>query len=843
MGVRVPATTEIGIGALTRGATICGLTGGLQRYPPLSLLVKSRWFLPPGHVRTGGFMAGSFTFFRKYQRSMLVAVAVLAMLAFFVLPPFLQMTSGPASSDPVVVSWKGGELREGQLDRAVAMRTLTNRFLLEAAAVGGRDASQLPAFPEGEELIVRELLLAGQAEEIGLTVSNTAINEFLATWTDNKVRQDQFDQIIAGLRYGRAPVAAADLFDSLRTALTARNMLLLFQTGFSGDPPGWSWDFYKRLEQAVTVEAYPVAVEQFAVSVDPPKEAELRAFFERYKNDLPVSRSPDPGFKEPFRIRFAALKADRKKFEDEAAKTITDEDVKVYYEENKETRFRAPAPPPAAKPASAEQPVDKQVADADTTPANGQSPAADAAAAKQPAAKPTTASDAEAKPAEPSKPAADAAPAAEPKAESSSQSGRRLTVQPVAFLADEAADAAESATQSPAVEQSVAKTDAKPAAEPPAEKAEKTAGSEQASEPQKNGRTAEAEQATATEKGVAAEQEADTAGKPSEPAEPEMTLRPLEEVADQIRQQLTRERATATIDAIFSALAGDLTAYAEDRAVWQARGDSGQPEPVAPDIEKIAEKQGLVAEQSDWITAPAAAEAGGIGGSFEFVPDPGSRFGIRQRRWLEMIFAEGSIALRPITSRDAEGNRYFSWKQDEQEERVPSFAEARDTVEKAWRIVEARPLAKQRAAEIAAAAAERSLAETVGKEQAEAVRTVGPFTWLTQGTAGFGAPPMVSEPNGLVFPGEAFMQAVFATPAGASTSAFNEPETFCYALRVIAMEPDEAELRTRFTASQGEPRRVAMVAQEAFADVFRNWIEGLEESAALTWNREPRPVR
>jgi hypothetical protein len=50
-------------------------------------------------------------------------------------------------------------------------------------------------------------------------------------------------------------------------------------------------------------------------------------------------------------------------------------------------------------------------------------------------------------------------------------------------------------------------------------------------------------------------------------------------------------------------------------------------------------------------------------------------------------------------------------------------------------------------------------------------------------------------------------------------------------------------LRTRFTASQGEPRRVAMVAQEAFADVFRNWIEGLEESAALTWNREPRPVR
>jgi len=766
-------------------------------------------------------MAGSFNFFRKYQRSMLVAVAVLAMLAFFVLPPFLQMSAGPASADPVVVAWKGGELREGQLDRAVALRTLTNRFLMEAAAVAGRDASQLPAFPEGEELLVREMLLAQQAEEIGLTVSNTAVNEFLAIWTNNMVRQDQFDQIISGLRYGRAPVVAADLFASLRTALTARNMLLLFQTGFSGDPPGWSWDFYKRLEQAVTVEAYPVAVEDLAVSVDPPNEAELRAFFDRYKDDLPVARSPEPGFKEPFRIRYAALKADRQKFEDEAAKTITDEDVKAYYEENKETRFRAPAPP--EKPAATEPPADTPPATVpDAAAADKQPPKADPAAAEQPEAKP-----------------AETDPGAEPPTETSSGLRRRLRVQPVSLLADDAADSGGPTTKPSASDEGQVKPDAAAAGEPPAKKmdnAEPPATGESAAKPQKNGASAPGEEAAAVDKAAGD-------GKPAEPAEPEMTLRPLAEVADQIRQQLTRERATATIDEIFSALAGDLTAYAEDRAVWQARGDSGTPEPVAPDIKKIAEKQGLVAEQSDWVAAPAAAEAGGIGGSFEFVPDPGSRFGIRQQRWLEMIFAEGSIALRPITSRDAEGNRYFSWKQDEQEERVPSFAEARETVEKAWRIVEARPLAQQRAAEIAAAAAERSLAETVGKEQAEAVRTVGPFTWLTQGSAGFGAPPRISQPKDLVFPGEAFMQVVFATSAGMSASAFNEPQTICYALRVITSEPDEAELRTRFASSRGEPQRVAMVAQEAFADVFRNWIEGLEASAGLTWNREPRQMR
>ena len=275
---------------------------------------------------------------------MLVAVAVLAMLAFFVLPPFLQMGAGSSSTDPVVVTWKGGAVREDQLERAVALRTLANRFLMQAAATAGRDPSRLPAFPEGEELIVREMLLAKEAEKIGLTVSNTAINEFLAAWTNNMVRQDQFDAIIAGLRYGRAPVLAADLFESLRTALVARNTLLLFQTGFSGDPPGWRWDFYKRLEQSTTIKVFPVEVENLATSVQAPSESELKAYFEKFKNNLPSMRSPNPGFKEPHRIRYASLMADQKKFEDEAGKTITEKDVEEFYEKNKETRFRQSPP-------------------------------------------------------------------------------------------------------------------------------------------------------------------------------------------------------------------------------------------------------------------------------------------------------------------------------------------------------------------------------------------------------------------------------------------------------------------------------------------------------------------
>ncbi|MEC7294077.1 MAG: hypothetical protein VXU46_04200, partial [Planctomycetota bacterium] len=326
----------------------------------------------------------------------------------------------------------------------------------------------------------------------------------------------------------------------------------------------------------------------------------------------------------------------------------------------------------------------------------------------------------------------------------------------------------------------------------------------------------------------------------AEPSEPKMTFQPLEDVAEQIRQDIARQRATETIDTIFSAIAADLNAYAEDRALWIARGKEGDKEPTPPDVNKIAEKQSLVAVESDWVTVNEANEGGGIGTSFDFVPDPTSRFGIRQQRWLETMFADGTITLRPVTSRDAEGNRYFSWKQDDQEERVPTFTEARSNVEKAWRIVEARPLALTQAKNLAAKVDEIGFSESLSKDELEAVRETGPFTWLTQGSAGVNAAPVLSSPKGLVLSGNAMMQKVFSTAEGKSTAVFNEPRTICYVIRVQAFNPKDEELQSRFESVLGDQRRLSMVAQSAFAEIFMDWIAGLEKDLELTWNREPR---
>ena len=125
-------------------------------------------------------MAGSFDVFRRYQKSLLVFVAIMAMLAFFVLPPFLQMGSGTLAGDPLVARYSGGEIRESDLERAVTMRAVLNRFLMEAAVQAGRDPSRLPLFPESEDAVVRTRLLVEEARTVGIVVNDTAINDFLA---------------------------------------------------------------------------------------------------------------------------------------------------------------------------------------------------------------------------------------------------------------------------------------------------------------------------------------------------------------------------------------------------------------------------------------------------------------------------------------------------------------------------------------------------------------------------------------------------------------------------------------------------------------------------------------
>lgn len=651
-------------------------------------------------------MAGSFDIFRKYQRSLLVAVAILAMLAFFVLPPFLQMGSNAGFGDPVAVSWRGGEVRESQLERAVALQAATNRFVVQSAMAAGRDPSRLSLFPETEEAVMRVMLLAQEARENGVVVSDQAVNDYLSQVTNDMVRPEQLSAIISGLRIGPLAVSQSDIFSALRNDRAAWATLIMSQAAFSGNPPAWRWDAFRKLEQAAVVEVVPVEAASLVDDVKLPSEPVLRAFFKKFSEDLPQPASPNPGFREPHRVKVSYLVAKRKAIEEAVAAEVTDEKISEYYEKNKEKLFR---------------------------------------------------------------------------------------------VKDE-------------------------------DKKEQDKKEDEKEEDKKEGE--------GSEEGTDAEKE-----KTEEPNRD--GFEPLEKVRDKIREELVRERAEAKVDQIFSAIAGDITGYAEDLAVWQARGEKEIAAPRAPDTEAIAKIQGLEAASTGLVSVPDASAIEGIGRSFEFIPDAGSRFGVRQQSWLEMMFGRGGALLRPSTSRDVEGNRYLSWKTEDAPEATPSFEDARPNVEKAWKIVEARALARQKAEEIVgkANAGHSTLeAAVAGRPDLKATQ-VGPFTWLTQGTAPVDAAPVLSSPRGTSFAGEGFMKAVFNLEPGTSAVVFNEPETICYCVRLVSLEPSVEDLRKRFFDQRMEQERLSMVAQREYSREYGEWLDGLDRKYAVEWKRPPRKVR
>ncbi|MFM7521299.1 MAG: hypothetical protein ACKO9B_12620, partial [Planctomycetota bacterium] len=373
--------------------------------------------------------------FRRHQRWMLVCLAIMAMIAFFVLPPFLQMGAGDGSprGEAVAATWSGGTVHIGDLQRMLGMNIATNQFLGMAAAAAGRDPRQMPDFaPLDERQILQRMVVVEEAKRNGIDLSDDAVNRFLREWTGDRVRPEQFAQIMSRLRIGDMPVNERDLFDAVRRELIARTQFGLFERSLGSDPPGWRWDSFRRLRQEATVELVAVPVESVADAVALPDAAKLKSFFSTYRDAFPRARSADPGFRQPRRVRYEYLMAKRETFENEEKAKVTDEEIAASYEKNKTTLFRArpaasvpateatpPAAPEAAPPAAAPE-ATPPAAPAEPAPAAQPAPAVSAADA--PAAEPAAAD----KPAEP--PADAPAPP-----ESAGVQPRRLRAVTVAF--------------------------------------------------------------------------------------------------------------------------------------------------------------------------------------------------------------------------------------------------------------------------------------------------------------------------------------------------------------------------------------------------------------------------
>jgi len=332
--------------------------------------------------------------FRKHRKLMLAILTLMAMLSFVFLPAVLEILSlrrGPR--DKVVVTTKKyGDLTESQIGSLLRDRGRWIAFLRElrqlTRANGGRDFGE-PSLPESEEAVVETWLLSRKAREMGITISNPAINRLLSDLTDGRVDDGKIKAMLKTLR-----LSQSSLFEIVRNELSALRLRQMLTMDLTGATPAGRWDYFRRLNRRARIEALPIDAEKLIARVPDPTEEEekgVKALFEEFKDKRPDPNSPDPGFREPHRIALEYFKAEPRSVAGTASRLgkvagsspwaldlalrgvigvqarndflapdeVTEAEIAAFYEENK-NEFRRPVLPevkplPEKPPAPAEK--------------------------------------------------------------------------------------------------------------------------------------------------------------------------------------------------------------------------------------------------------------------------------------------------------------------------------------------------------------------------------------------------------------------------------------------------------------------------------------------------------
>ncbi|WP_231753484.1 hypothetical protein [Rosistilla carotiformis] len=836
---------------------------------------------------------------------MVAALAGLAMIAFVVLPAlqvYLDSSRGGGGQSEAVATIGGEKVDMAKMNRYLRNHQLTTRFLADVAKKvmdkGGRP--QVPGFAVDQQGNVqrvgisnqmsldnalRTYLLSRKAKEMGFDLDDGAIDQWLRLYANDKVTEGEMDAILSTSsdnQIGRYQLASV-----LKTELLANAVERVGQTGIAAGAqpltsPGESWELFKQMNQQATIDAYPVVVASFTDQVPDDKlpEAEVKALYEKHKDDFPNPDSATPGFRRNYSANVEYLTASFDSFLEAEKKTISEEDLRAEYDrlvaQGRFKEFVLDEKPADEKPAD-EKPADEKPADekpADEKPAD-EKPADEKPADKKPAdEKPADEKPADEKPAD-EKPAdekpADEKPAEEPKGDAGddakeeagaadqSSTSQRSMFRLAAFRPqddekaeeeppveeEKPADApkAEEKKDEPAKADEKPKAEEKPADEKPADSKpemkadEAKPAEEKKDEPAKTEEKPKAEEKPADEKPADAtpEMKTDAAAEES-PAEgltppeaPKTRVQTFEEVKDQVASELALPAARAAMQKAMGQAESEMKRYFGARMLWQGDKDQGKKVGEAPEFSlkdlgaALGLQYGVTGMQdplsvADQPIASSQTQGMGFGGGDSFA---------------SLIYNDQFPLYTPKrTDSNPPGSAFVFWKTEQREPFTPEFEEIEAEVKDALRLIKARELAKTEA-EALAKKLNNANAETIAAEIPEAKQTlvigdVGPFTAMQ----GFG----LSVPD-LDRVGPDFMKAVFSTSEKAFGSAANQPQNTFYVFQVKSTSPDLEKLREDFM-QPAQRMRLRQFANFQAGQLFRDWYASLESEMGVTWENQ-----
>lgn len=757
-------------------------------------------------------MANPFRRFRKHQKVWLAFLALAAMISFVILPIWMDSMSSSGGKDPVVVSTtRYGDIRETKLRMLVSDRLILRGFfeqLAQSAMEAGGDARGLMSVARalgsvGEEEVVETWLMAKRAEELGIMVSDQEINQFLSDLTSQqKVSREAFLQ---AMQYRH--ISDDDLFRILRQELLALRLQQMFGISLGGATPAQRWDYYQRLNERARIEVAALPVADFVDQVPDPDDATLQVFFDQHKKQYFDPASPEPGFHEPQKIALEYFKANVD------AVAVSDAEIEKYYQEHKDTEFVQETLPEVKKEAPTAKEETKEAKE--TSEAKPEAPKAEKPAATdaKPAEKATEPAEKKEEPQTPAKDKTSSMKATSP---------FRLAAYQPEDKKDLQKDGKPEGKQTEAAKKDVPK----PAAPAEAPVTKETKPDPKAPEAEKK-----------------AEKEPE-----SKPATEQSKYIPLEKVKARIRNTLADGKIRETLNRIQDR----MSQYHDELTLYEVRSEdtakkSSLKAPEKPDFAKLAKDNGLGFYTTP-LNSPLEVNALDVGQSFLGQNTP----------FLQYAF-ETLPKYRPEVSQDVEGNYFLFWKTDQVAERIPEFKEpgVRERVLRAWKMVQARKLAEDRAKQLAEEArkAGKPLKDVFAGQPKITVQESEPFSWMTYGA--FPAwwaqtPPQISkitaagkkdekpgkETEIVDMPGNDFMRQVFGLEKGQVSVALNQPKTVTYVVRIADVTPAiwQAFLAEDFS-------RYVRVAEQDQRAIAQAWRDGLKKAVNFEWKRSPEQDR
>lgn len=818
-------------------------------------------------------MASPFAVFRKHQKVLLATLGLLAMIAFVFLGPAADYLSSRrrAIDDPVVVSWKYGDLHRSQLYNQIMLRNQVSYFMglaYQQAVQNGATPAQRPGeLATDERSVVRTMLLAKRAEEMGMVVSDATVNGFLRQITGDAVGPDQLNSIVRSLGGRGGRLSMYHVFDVLRNEILAHQLYLLAAFGIGSEnvgilqeTPAQRFANYEKLERTAKIEAAALDVANFVDEVPNPSEQQLREFYDLYKDQIPQPDfiqntrldSPTPGFKRPPRAAFHYVKANLDEFVEAAKANISDDDITAYYEENKDGLFQNTSSDNLFDDFDASE-FDNELEDPDS----------DSGSETESIEEPADSVIDEGTVSEESSDALEdslAGNEAEPADESQNQDGENsqpATDDNSSEAADEKDSSGEESETDEGEKENAPDVNSQVTGKPTSE-----GDASNPTDVNSTGDVVETETSEENESPVdesvlpdgeqdqpSPRPDVDTATSDSDTASSEEPkYQPLDEVRDDIITTLARNLARERIQASFNEIRSAIATYSRDKVVWQAKMEiweedkSGErpEEPTPPDMEKLVQDAGFELQSTEPMSALQLNEQTDLGKSFQFEQQPSMEFP-RQIPFVNLAYGESYNLYEPAVSIDVEGNQYLAWKTASLPEEVPAFEDIQDEVVQAWKLKEAQKPALEKAQELAEKAKSGAgLQESLADEPGLKLLATEPFSWLTVGLGGLDptlrSPPRLSEIEGIENAGPEFMKTVFGLREAEVAVVLNHPKTMVYIVKLISMDPPDEALRTFFIADNYQ--RYASVATMDRQDLYAAWVEDLEREANLEWNEE-----